>query len=90
MSSHFLQLNSDKTETLVIGAKANRQGISLNCRNCFWKRHTGQKVILDSDLNFQSHINSVVKTRFYHLRNIGEVRSFIAQEDAEKLGYRLL
>ena len=46
---------------------------------------TSLGVILDSDLNFNSHINKVTKTAFFHLRNIAKVRPFINQNDAEKL-----
>lgn len=37
-------------------------------------------VIVDANLSFQSH---VVKTGFYHLRNVGTVRSFLSQGNAE-------
>lgn len=42
-------------------------------------------MILDVDLTVQSHINSIVKTRFYHLINIAKVSRFLSQENAEKL-----
>lgn len=42
-------------------------------------------VILDADLTFQSHISSIIKIGFYHLRNIKKIRSFLSQSDAEKL-----
>src|SRR4029434_4279009 len=42
-------------------------------------------VILDSDLNFETHIKNIIKTSFYHLRNIAKVQPFLAQADTERL-----
>ena len=88
MSSNFLQLNNDKTEILVIRAKTNRQKISfklsqLSLESVTQVRNLG--VNLDTDLTFQSHISSIIETRFYHCRNIAKFRGFLSQEDAEKL-----
>ncbi len=88
MSNNFLQLNKDKTELMVIGAKTHREEISsrlsqLALESVTQARNLG--VILDSELTFQSHIDSVVKTGFYHLRNIKKVRSFLSQDNAKKL-----
>ncbi len=33
-------------------------------------------VILDSDLNFSSHIKTITKSAFYHLKNIGRIGDF--------------
>lgn len=30
-------------------------------------------VILDADLNFESHVNSIYRAAFYHLKNISRV-----------------
>lgn len=46
---------------------------------------TNLRVILDSDLTFNSHFNKVIKTSFFHLRNIAKVRPFLTQRDAEML-----
>ena len=42
-------------------------------------------VILDSELNFKSHIMNVTKIAFYHLRNIAKVWPFLSQADTERL-----
>lgn len=88
MSLNFLKLNQDKTEILIFGSKKKREnfssvlkGFSLNATN--QARNLG--VILDSDLNFESHIKNVCKTSFYHLRNIAKVRPFLSQNDTERL-----
>jgi hypothetical protein len=38
-------------------------------------------VILDSVLNFESHIRNVTKIAFCHLRNIAKVHPFLSQAD---------
>lgn len=42
-------------------------------------------VIIDSDLSFNSHMKSVTKSSFYHLKNISKVKNFILPADLEKL-----
>ena len=87
-SLNFLQLNQDKTENLVIGAKAERDKISDHLKS--FARNTKEKgknlgVITDSDLNLECHIRNVTKVSFYHIRNIAKVRLFLSQADTEKL-----
>lgn len=88
MSNNFLRLNEDKTEILLIGPKTKREMLIKNLGGLTpWIKSevTSLGVILDSELNFNSHINKVTKTSFFHLRNIAKVRPFINQNDAEKL-----
>ena len=85
-SKHFLQLNEDKTEILLVGPKALRQNIPslltpLSVKPCEHVNNLG--VILDADLTFQRHISNISKTAFYHLRNISKVRCFLSQSDSE-------
>ncbi len=42
-------------------------------------------VILDSNLSFENHISHVIKTAFFHLRNIAKPRNMLNVSDAEKL-----
>lgn len=88
MNDNFLKLNEDKTEVLLCGPKSKREMLTKNLGGltpCLKPEVTSLGVILDSDLNFNSHINKVTKTAFFHLRNIAKVRPFINQNDAEKL-----
>ena len=75
MQSNFLQLNSDKTEIIVFGPKKQREivishleSIALNPKN----QVRNLRVVLDSDLKFDSHIKSVTSTSYYHLKNIAK------------------
>jgi hypothetical protein len=40
-------------------------------------------VILDSVLNFESHIRNVTKIAFYHLKYIAKVRPFLSQAETD-------
>ncbi|XP_049912330.1 uncharacterized protein LOC126397522 [Epinephelus moara] len=88
MQTNFLKLDGDKTEILLVGPQAKREiilskpgSLAVQVKS----EVTSLGVILDSDLNFKSHIKKVTKTAFFHLRNISKVRPFLSQQDAEKL-----
>jgi len=75
MQNNFLQLNSDKTEIIVCGPQkqieiSHLETLSLKPNNQV--RNLG--VILDSDLNFNSHIKSITSAPFYHLKNIARIK----------------
>ena len=88
LSHNFLKLNHDKTEVLVIGEKQTRgdlvahlESLSISCTN----KAKNLGVILDSDLNFIPHFNSIRKTSFYHLKNIAKILPLIGQPNKEVL-----
>ncbi|MCI5136711.1 MAG: hypothetical protein D3920_16960 [Candidatus Electrothrix sp. AW2] len=81
-------LNQDKTEVLVIGEKNEREKLTAHLKTLALNtKHQARNlgVILDSDLNFETHIKNIIKTSFYHLRNIAKVQPFLAQADTERL-----
>ena len=70
MCQNFLQLNKDKTEEMVFGAKAERIKVSAELQSAMFKttdkaRNLG--LVMDSDLSFNSHIKTVTKSAYYHL-----------------------
>ena len=86
LSQNFLKLNQDKTEVLVIGDKKAREklsahlkSVSLNCTN----KAKNLGVILDSDLNFEPHFNSIRKASYYHLKNVAKVLPHVNQANKE-------
>ena len=88
LSHNFLKLNQDKTEVLVIGEREARESLithleslSFTCTN----KAKNLGVILDPNLNFVPHFNSVRKTSYYHLKNIAKILPLINQPSKETL-----
>ncbi len=91
MTRNFLLLNSDKTEVIVLGPKRLRNQLindtvtlnDISLTSALTVRNLG--VTFDQNLSFDSHIKEISRTAFFHLRNISKIRSFLSQNDAEKL-----
>ncbi|XP_032872790.1 uncharacterized protein LOC116970201, partial [Amblyraja radiata] len=88
MNQNFLQLNKEKTEIIVFGAKEEQLKVSTQLQMVMLKttnqaRNLG--VVMDSDLNFNSHIKTVTKSAHYHLKNISRIKGLMSQQDLEKL-----
>ncbi len=92
MTSNFLLLNSEKkTEVLIIGPKTP---ISNNLEHCLTLegcsvdssssvRNLG--VLFDSNLSFDSHVSSICKIAFFHLKNISKLRPMLSMSNAKIL-----
>ncbi len=91
MGHNFLQLNSSKTEAILVGTPRQTQSspiISINFSGTnipLSSTVTNLGVKMDPQLTFESHINHLCKTSFYHLRNISKLRPTLSLIDAEKL-----
>ncbi len=90
MTNNVLLLNSDKTDILLIGLKNSTQNLldhNLQLDGCPVLSSTVKNlgVILDSNLSFENHNSHVIKTAFFHLRNIAKLRNMLSVSDAEKL-----
>uniref|UniRef100_A0A6I8RI11 Reverse transcriptase domain-containing protein n=1 Tax=Xenopus tropicalis TaxID=8364 RepID=A0A6I8RI11_XENTR len=86
MSQRYLKLNLSKTE-LVLFSPIQRphcsRGIPSSQARCLG-------VILDSALSFTPHIQSLIKSCHFHLRNISKIRSFITEDAAKILIHSLI
>ncbi len=91
MSCNFLSLNSHKTKVIVLGPEHLRNTSSndivtlddITLASSTTVRNLG--IIFDQDLSFNSHIQQISRTAFFHLRKIAKIRSILSQKDAEKL-----
>uniref|UniRef100_A0AAQ6IB00 Reverse transcriptase domain-containing protein n=1 Tax=Anabas testudineus TaxID=64144 RepID=A0AAQ6IB00_ANATE len=86
MAQNFLQLNSDKTEIVVISPQRVAKHI-LPCTDSLLanSKPTAKSlgVWFDSKLNFEHHVTKLVQACFYHLRNISKIRSILSFHDTE-------
>lgn len=86
MANNFLQLNDHKTEVILFGSPSSVSKLSkalgplpANLHDTF--KNLG--VLLDSSLNFNKQVSSVVKRSFYHLRNIAKLKPLLSHSDLE-------
>ncbi len=81
ITSNFLLLNSEKTEVLIIGPKiptSNNLEHCLTLDGCSVDSSSSVRnlgVLFDNNLSFDSHVSSICKTAFFHLKNISKLIS---------------
>jgi hypothetical protein len=71
-----------------MGSNEQRESILSRLGNLAKQSNTSVKnlgVIIDAELNFNTHISQVTKTAFFHLRNIARIRAYLSLEDAKTL-----
>uniref|UniRef100_A0A3P9KR35 Reverse transcriptase domain-containing protein n=1 Tax=Oryzias latipes TaxID=8090 RepID=A0A3P9KR35_ORYLA len=88
LCKNSLQLNSEKTETLVVAPDDAIPGI---------KQHLGSLgqdvkpslrnlgVIFDKDMSLEQHSKQLIRNCFFQLRNISKLRKMVSYEDLELL-----
>ncbi len=76
MTSNFLLLNSEKIEVLIIGPKTHTSNNLEHCLTldgCSADSSSSVRnlaVPFDSNLSFDSHVSSICKTAFFHLKKM--------------------
>ena len=89
MNSNILKLNADKTELILFTSLTNEKNIetiTVNIGNTEIKpsefvRNLG--AFLDSKMNMDKHINTVCRSGYMQLRQIGHIRKYLTT-DAKK------
>ena len=91
MKLNFLQLNSSKTEAILVGTPHQLRSSTITCITFSGQNIplstsvTNLGVKMDPQLTFDTHIKHLCKAAFYHLRNIAKLRPTLTLTDAEKL-----
>ena len=97
MARKKLRLNDDKTE--IIAIEGNLRNVSVanfgvmsfgdtKLVPCESAKNLG--VVLDSSLSFRSHINSIVKTCNFHIRNPYMIKDFVNRKNLVTLVHSLI
>ena len=91
MQNNILKLNQDKTELIIFtpkrmaneftGRKLAFGGSVISNASCV--KNLG--VFFDSKLSMDCQINSVTRSCYFHLRNIGRIRSLITEDACRTL-----
>ena len=86
MATHFLKLNDDKTEVLVISKNSK---LSKNINSQLTPVRIGESVVepkehvrnlgvlFDSVCDLEKHVNNICKGAYYQIRNIGLIRKYL-------------
>ncbi|KAK3082746.1 hypothetical protein FSP39_004177 [Pinctada imbricata] len=96
MKSNRLKLNEDKTELIVFAPKYRSNdfsefSISFGVDIIHQASHVKNLgVIFDKSLNFEKQCNSISRSCYIQLRNIGRVRPFLTEDEAKTLVHALV
>lgn len=93
MANHFLQLNEIKTEALLLGPDATNDSIKRQFGSLSNNLHSHAKnlaVYLDPLLQFDKHVNALIKSGFFQLRSVAKVKHFLSSKDLEITIYALI
>ena len=90
MAVNMLKLNTDKTELLYFHSRFRPRlqlnSIQLGSDVIFPSSHAKNiGVIFDSSMTMSRHINAIVKSGYYHLRNIAKIRNVLTLDTTKIL-----
>ena len=91
----MLKLNSEMTEVVLFTSKHNTMQMNVTVRvgdtditSVNSVKNLG--VIFDSAMNMEQHLNSVCRSGYYQLRNIGHIRRYLTNDATQPLVNRLV
>ncbi len=91
MHTHRLKLNTDKTDFMLIYPNTRRKAIpniSLNLNGTILHPHDKVRnlgFIFDKNLSCEVHLSNVIKSCYYHLRNIAAIKKYLTKSHIEIL-----
>ena len=91
MHGSMLKLKADKTEVILFTSKCNANlvsDISVNVGVCEIKPTTSVRnlgAILDSRIDLEQHVNSVCRSCYVQLRQIGHIRRYLTSDATKYL-----
>ena len=97
MAKGKLKLNDGKTEIIVI--RGNLRNVSVanfgvlsfgDTQLVPCESAKNLSVVLDSSLSFRSHIDSIVKTCNFHIRNLYMIKDFVSRKNLVTLVHSLI
>ena len=97
MDRRKLKLNDGKTEIIVIPGNLRNVSVAnfgvmsfgdTQLVPCESAKNLG--VVLDSSLSFRSHIDSIVKTCNFHIRNLYMIKDFVNRKNLVTLVHSLI
>ena len=91
MHKNMLKLNTDKTEVMLFLSKHNAKlmkDVSVKVGDCLITSTSSVKnlgVIFDSCMSMEQQVNSVSRSGYYQLRNIGHIRRYLTNNATKSL-----
>ena len=91
MAQNKLQLNSEKTEAMLIGTRQKLSSVSVNTLQLdattvpLSDSVKSLGVLIDSTLSMENFISQTAKSCYYQLRRISSVRKYLSTEATMKL-----
>uniref|UniRef100_A0A8C6PWD8 Reverse transcriptase domain-containing protein n=1 Tax=Nothobranchius furzeri TaxID=105023 RepID=A0A8C6PWD8_NOTFU len=85
-SGNFRSLNDQKTEAILFAPSRHSDSSLTDCGSFNGQLSasvTNLGVKLDSALSFDTHINGVISSSFFHLRRLSKIKSFLSRHDLE-------
>ena len=90
MAGRKLKLNDGRTEIIRNVSVANFGVMSFGDTLVPCESAKNLGVVLDSSLSFRSHIDSIVKTCNFHIRNLYMIKDFVNRKDLVILVHSLI
>jgi len=78
MTQNKLQLNSEKTEAMLIGTRQKLSSVSVNTLEFDDTTVKSVVVLLDSTLSMEHFISQTAKSCYYQLHRISCVRKYLS------------